>query len=212
MIIRDAHFVTSSAQLAQCPPPTLPEYAFIGRSNVGKSSLLNRLTGYSKLAKTSSTPGKTQLINHFLINEAWYLVDLPGYGYAKVSQREREKWRQLIRAYLRKRETLTCCFVLLDSRLPPQQVDVDFLRYLGEQAIPFVLVFTKADKQSVARTDELIAAYRAHLLETWEEVPPLFITSAETGLGRDDLLAFIEGVNRTWKATADSTPNPTDRA
>lgn len=212
MIIRDAHFVTSSAQLAQCPPPTLPEYAFIGRSNVGKSSLLNRLTGYSKLAKTSSTPGKTQLINHFLINEAWYLVDLPGYGYAKVSQREREKWRQLIRAYLRKRETLTCCFVLLDSRLPPQQVDVDFLRYLGEQAIPFVLVFTKADKQSVARTDELIAAYRAHLLETWEEVPPLFITSAETGLGRDDLLAFIEGVNRTWKATADSTPNPTDLA
>ena len=202
MIIRDAHFVTSSAQLGQCPPPTLPEYAFIGRSNVGKSSLLNRLTNNGKLAKTSSTPGKTQLINHFLINDAWYLVDLPGYGYAKVSQRSREKFQQLIRSYLRNRETLACCFVLIDSRLPPQQVDLDFLRYLGEQGIPFVLVFTKADKQSGAKTDELVVAYQAQLLETWEELPRVFVTSAETGLGRDELLAFIADVNQTWAAQA----------
>ncbi|MBC7448499.1 MAG: YihA family ribosome biogenesis GTP-binding protein [Hymenobacteraceae bacterium] len=202
MVIRDARFLTSSAQLGQCPPPTLPEYAFIGRSNVGKSSLLNRLTGHGKLAKTSSTPGKTQLINHFLINETWYLVDLPGYGYAKVSQREREKWQQLIRAYLRKRETLACCFVLIDSRIPPQQVDLDFLRYLGEQQIPFVLVFTKADKQSAVRTEELVTTYKAQLLETWEEVPPVFVTSAETGQGREELLAFITDVNRTWAQQA----------
>ena len=202
MIIQSARFVISSAQLSQCPPATLPEYAFIGRSNVGKSSLLNQLTGHGKLAKTSGTPGKTQLINHFIINDAWYLVDLPGYGYAKVSQRAREKWQQLIRAYLRKRETLVCCFVLLDSRLPPQQVDLDFLRYLGEQGIPFVLVYTKADKQSVAKTDELVAAYHAQLLETWEELPPSFVTSAETGRGRDELLAFIADVNRTWAAQA----------
>lgn len=206
MIIRDARFVTSSAQLGQCPPPTLPEYAFIGRSNVGKSSLLNRLTGHSKLAKTSSTPGKTQLINHFLINDAWYLVDLPGYGYAKVSQREREKWQQLIRAYLRRRETLACCFVLIDSRIPPQQVDLNFLRYLGEQNIPFVLVFTKADKQSGVRTEELVTTYKAQLLETWAELPPLFVTSSETGLGRDELLAFIADVNQTWAAQAADQP------
>ncbi len=203
MIIRDARFVTSSAQLDQCPPPTLPEYAFIGRSNVGKSSLLNRLTGHGKLAKTSSTPGKTQLINHFLINETWYLVDLPGYGYAKVSQREREKWQQLIRFYLRKRETLACCFVLIDSRIPPQKVDLDFLRYLGEQGIPFVLVFTKADKQSTVRTEELVTTYKAQLLETWEEVPRIFVTSSESGLGRDELLDFITEVNRTWTAQSD---------
>lgn len=202
MIIQSARFVISSAQLAQCPPPTLPEYAFIGRSNVGKSSLLNRLTGHGKLAKTSGTPGKTQLINHFIINDAWYLVDLPGYGYAKVSQREREKWQQLIRAYLRNRETLMCCFVLLDARLPPQQVDLNFLRYLGEQGIPFVLVFTKADKQSALKTDELVASYKTLLLETWEELPSIFVTSAESGLGRDELLAFIADVNRTWAAQA----------
>lgn len=200
MVIRDARFVTSSTQLAQCPPPTLPEYAFIGRSNVGKSSLLNRLTGNGKLAKTSGTPGKTQLINHFLINEAWYMVDLPGYGYAKVSQREREKWQQMIRAYLRKRETLACCFVLLDSRLPPQKVDLDFMRYLGEQGIPFVLVFTKADKQSERQTQELVGAYKALLLETWEELPPVFITSSESGAGREELLDFIAQVNRDWAA------------
>ncbi len=206
MVIRDARFVTSSTQLAQCPPPTLPEYAFIGRSNVGKSSLLNRLTGYGKLAKTSGTPGKTQLINHFLINETWYMVDLPGYGYAKVSQREREKWQQMIRAYLRKRETLACCFVLIDSRLPPQQVDLDFMQYLGEQGIPFVLAFTKADKQSERLTQELVDAYKARLLETWEELPAVFVTSSESGLGREELLDFITQVNRDWAAEAKLPP------
>lgn len=202
MTIREARFVTSSAHLGQCPPATLPEYAFIGRSNVGKSSLINRLTGHGKLAKTSGTPGKTQLINHFLINDDWYLVDLPGYGYAKVSQREREKWQQMIRMYLRKRETLVCCLVLLDSRLPPQPVDLDFMRYLGEQGIPFVIVFTKADKQSGAKTEAGVEAYKAHLLETWEELPPTFVTSSESGLGRDELLAFIGDTNRAWAAQA----------
>ena len=174
----------------------------MGRSNVGKSSLINRLTGHGKLAKTSGTPGKTQLINHFLINDDWYLVDLPGYGYAKVSQREREKWQQMIRMYLRKRETLVCCLVLLDSRLPPQPVDLDFMRYLGEQGIPFVIVFTKADKQSGAKTEAGVEAYKAHLLETWEELPPTFVTSSESGLGRDELLAFIGDTNRAWAAQA----------
>jgi GTP-binding protein len=205
MIIREARFVTSSTNLTQCPPETLPEYAFIGRSNVGKSSLLNRLTGYGKLAKTSGTPGKTQLINHFIINDAWYLVDLPGYGYAKVSQREREKWQQMIRTYLKRRETLACCFVLIDSRLPPQAVDLAFMEFLGEANIPFVMVFTKADKQSDQRTQDLVAAYTAQMLETWEEVPTYFVTSAESGLGREQLLDFIAGVNQTWAA---QTPPP----
>ncbi len=202
MIIHSARFVVSSAELAQCPPATLPEYAFIGRSNVGKSSLINRLTAHGKLAKTSGTPGKTQLINHFIINDAWYLVDLPGYGYAKVSQREREKWQKMIRSYLRNRDTLVCCFVLIDSRLPPQQVDLDFLRYLGEQGVPFVIAFTKADKQSARQTDENVTLFVDRLLETWEEVPATFVTSSESGLGREEMLAFITDVNKTWAASA----------
>jgi GTP-binding protein len=198
--------VTSSATLGQCPPATLPEYAFIGRSNVGKSSLLNRLTGFAKLAKTSGTPGKTQLINHFIINESWYMVDLPGYGYARVSQKERGKWQQMIRTYLLERPTLACTFVLLDSRHEPQAVDLAFMEWLGGQGLPFVIVFTKADKQSAAQTTKLVAAYGAKMLETWEALPTIFVTSSSNGQGREELLAFIDDVNHTWAAEQANAP------
>lgn len=206
MVIRDARFVTSSSMLAQCPPATLPEYAFIGRSNVGKSSLLNKLTGHGKLAKTSGTPGKTQLINHFLINESWYMVDLPGYGYARVSQKDREKFQRMIRTYLRERPTLACTFVLIDSRHEPQGVDLAFMQWLGEQGLPFVIVFTKADKQSATQTAKLVAAYGEKMLETWEALPTTFVTSSSTGQGREELLAFIDEVNHSWAA---QPPAPT---
>ena len=202
MLIRDARFISSNTQLSACPPPDRPEYAFIGRSNVGKSSLLNMLTGRNGRAKISSTPGKTQVINHFMINEEWYLVDLPGYGYARVSKSSRADWGKMINAYLTRRENLTCVCVLLDSRHPPQAVDLEFMEKLGEDGVPFVMVFTKTDKQSLTRTKELLAIYLAKMGETWDELPRYFLTSAETGAGRDELLDFITEVNRQVAAGA----------
>lgn len=196
MVIREASFLSSNTQVAACPPPTRPEYAFIGRSNVGKSSLINMLTGRLALAKISGTPGKTQVINHFLINEEWYLVDLPGYGYAKVAKSARADWGKMIKAYLTKRENLTCVCVLLDSRHPPQAVDLEFMAWLGEAGVPFVMVFTKADKQSSTRTRELVAAYLHQMQEQWDELPRHFVTSSETGEGREEVLDFVQEVNR----------------
>lgn len=205
MIIREAKFVMSNSRVEQCPPPTLPEYAFIGRSNVGKSSLINMLTGQNSLAKTSGQPGKTQLINHFLINEQWYLVDLPGYGYAKVSKDARAQWGKMINFYLRNRENLACVFVLIDSRLPPQAVDLSFIEMLGNDGIPFVLVFTKADKQSNTRTNQLVTDYLAKLAETWDELPRHFVTSSTDKMGRDEVLDFIADVNRQLAESAQNS-------
>jgi GTP-binding protein len=196
MIIRDARFLCSNTEVAKCPSPSLPEYAFIGRSNVGKSSLINMLTGRTGLAKTSSLPGKTQLINHFLINDQWYLVDLPGYGYARVSKESRAKWSKMIKAYLAKRENLTCLFVLIDSRLPPQAVDLEFIEMVGQMEVPFVLAFTKTDKQSGSRTAQNVQTFLAKMQETWEELPRHFVTSSTARQGREDVLAFIEEVNQ----------------
>ena len=198
MIIRDARFLTSNTRAELCPAPTLPEYAFIGRSNVGKSSLINRLVERNGLAKTSASPGKTQLINHFIINDDWYLVDLPGYGYAKVSKVARAEWGRMINYYLRTRENLACVFVLLDSRHAPQAVDLAFMEQLGTEGVPFVMVFTKTDKQSTAQTKGLIAGYLRQMGETWDELPRHFVTSAETGAGREELLGFIAEVNQHW--------------
>lgn len=202
MIIREASFLASNTQVALCPTPDRPEYAFIGRSNVGKSSLINMLTGRTGLAKTSSTPGKTQVINHFNINDEWYLVDLPGYGYAKVSKTSRAEWGKMINAYLTKRENLTCVCVLLDSRHTPQAVDLDFMTKLGEAGVPFIMIFTKTDKQSASQTRTLISAYLAKMSETWDELPRHFVTSAETGVGRDEVLDFITEINRQVAADA----------
>ncbi len=206
MIIRDARFLTSNSRADLCPEPTLPEYAFIGRSNVGKSSLINMLTGRNGLAKTSASPGKTQLINHFVINDNWYLVDLPGYGYAKVSKTSRAEWARMINFYLRHRSNLMCVFVLLDSRHAPQPADLEFMEKLGEESIPFVMVFTKSDKQSTAQTKALLEVYLRKMSETWDELPRYFQTSAESALGRDEVLAFITEVNQEWKADA-TAPN-----
>ncbi|ARS34027.1 ribosome biogenesis GTP-binding protein YihA/YsxC [Pontibacter actiniarum] len=195
MIIKEAKFLMSNTKVEACPTPDKPEYAFIGRSNVGKSSLINMLTEQKKLAKTSSQPGKTQLINHFLINNEWYLVDLPGYGYAKVSKSSREEWRRMINFYFQKRENLTCVFVLVDARHEPLQPDLDFINHLGTMGVPFVIVFTKVDKQSALKTDSTIAAYERKLRETWEELPQMFRTSAEKQMGRDEILNFIDEVN-----------------
>ncbi|MBC6990224.1 ribosome biogenesis GTP-binding protein YihA/YsxC [Hymenobacter sp. BT491] len=196
MTIREAKFLTSNTRVDQCPAPTLPEYAFIGRSNVGKSSLINMLTGQKGLAKTSSLPGKTQLINHFLINNEWYLVDLPGYGYAKVSKESRAQWAKMINYYMSKRENLSCVFVLIDSRHEPLAPDLEFMEKLGSEGVPFVIVFTKTDKLSGSRTQQNIASYAAKLQETWDEIPRYFITSAETKLGREELLGFIDEINQ----------------
>ncbi len=185
----------SNTKVELCPAPDKPEYAFIGRSNVGKSSLINMLTEQKGLAKTSSSPGKTQLINHFLINDTWYLVDLPGYGYAKVSKDSRESWRRMINYYLNRRENLTCVFVLIDSRHEPMQQDLEFLEYLGKAGVPFVIVFTKTDKQSATKTDSIIAAYKRKLLENWEELPKIFSTSSVKRGGRDEILQYIDEVN-----------------
>ncbi len=198
MIIKSAEFQCSNTRTDKLPPPTLPEYAFIGRSNVGKSSLINMLVQKKGLAKTSQNPGKTQLINHFLINENWYLVDLPGYGYAKTSRSNRHDWEKFIRYYLRNRESLQCVFVLIDSRLEPQKIDMEFCSWLGENGLPFLLVFTKADKQSRMKSDQNVAKFRKALLEIFEEVPPHFITSAETQDGRDEILAFIDDLNKKF--------------
>ena len=196
MIVKSADFVCSNTQISKLPPPLKPEYAFIGRSNVGKSSLINMITGKKGLAKTSQTPGKTQLINHFLINENWYIVDLPGYGYARISKSKKEDWNKFIRQYLEKRENLQCVFILIDSRLEPQKIDLDFCSSLGERGIPFVVTFTKADKQGKVKTDQNVAKFQKSLLTTFEELPQFFITSAETQSGKEEILSFIDGVNR----------------
>lgn len=198
MIIKSANFVMSNTKVSALPEPNMPEYAFIGRSNVGKSSLINMLVNQQGLAKTSQKPGKTQLINHFLVNENWYIVDLPGYGYAKVSKSSREKWEKFIRAYLTKRENLQCVLVLIDSRLEPQKIDLEFCCWLGECGIPFALVYTKADKQSGVKTDQNVAKFNKALLGWFEEAPPFFITSSEKGQGRDKLLQFIGEINQDF--------------
>lgn len=199
MIIKSAEFLCSNTRTDKLPPPVLPEYAFIGRSNVGKSSLINMLVQRKGLAKTSQTPGKTQLINHFIINETWYLVDLPGYGYARTSRSNRESWEKFIRYYLRHRENLQCVLVLIDSRIEPQKLDLDFCKWLGENGLPFILIFTKADKQSAVKSDQNIAKFRKDLLYFFEEVPQLILTSAETQQGRDEILAFIDDVNKRFE-------------
>ncbi|GAA4336994.1 ribosome biogenesis GTP-binding protein YihA/YsxC [Mucilaginibacter gynuensis] len=199
MIVKSAEFICSNTQISKLPLPLKPEYAFIGRSNVGKSSLINMLTEKKGLAKTSQTPGKTQLINHFLINDTWYIVDLPGYGYAKISKSKKEDWNKFIRSYLDKRESLQTVFVLIDSRLEPQKIDVEFCNWLGEKGLSFVLAFTKADKQSAVKTDQNIAKFRKALLASFEEVPPFFITSSENHIGRDEILGFISQVNQNFE-------------
>ncbi len=192
MEIKTARFVMSNTDVKKCPEPNKPEFAFIGRSNVGKSSLINMLTGQKKLAKTSSRPGKTQLINHFLVNEDWFLVDLPGYGYAKVSKKSKEKFQAYIVNYILQRENLYCLFVLVDARHEPQKIDMEFINWLGEKEVPFALVFTKADKLGRTKLDKNLAAYKAELLKDWAELPPLLVSSAEAGVGKEDILSFIE--------------------
>lgn len=195
MIIKSATFICSNTKISALPVANMPEYAFIGRSNVGKSSLINMLVNQHGLAKTSQKPGKTQLINHFLVNEKWYIVDLPGYGYAKVSKNSRESWEKFIRNYITKRESLQCVFVLIDSRLPPQKIDIEFCCWMGEIQIPFVLAFTKSDKQSVNKTTQNIALFKKELSGWFEEIPPIFATSAEKLVGKDEILNFIDQTN-----------------
>ncbi len=196
MKINTAEFIISNSDVSKCPNEPLPEYAFIGRSNVGKSSLINMLTGRNSLAKTSGRPGKTQLINHFKINGNWYLVDLPGYGYARVSKSAKETFQKFITDYFERREQLVCAFVLIDIRLEAQKIDLEFITYLGETQVPFCIVFTKADKISRGKVDQHIAAYRKQLLaNNWEEMPQHFVTSSTEGTGREKLLEYIDGIN-----------------
>lgn len=196
MEISNAEFVISNTDVQKCPAGNLPEYAFIGRSNVGKSSLINMLTGRKGLAMTSATPGKTMLINHFLINKKWYLVDLPGYGYAKRGQKGQEQIQRIIQSYILQRAQMTCLFVLIDSRLEPQSIDLSFIEWLGENGVPFVLVFTKADKLKGGKLKGNIAGYMRQLQEQWEELPPYFVTSSESKAGRRELLDYIEQINK----------------
>lgn len=207
MQIKSAEFLVSSARIDQCPKSNLPEYAFIGRSNVGKSSLINMLTGNGKLAKTSATPGKTILINHFVIKEQgaggkgqeniWYLVDLPGYGYAKRSKKETEKFEHMITTYILDREQMTNLFLLIDVRHEPQQIDLEFMEWLGENGVPFSIVFTKADKVSKGKLKGNVEHYLTELKKQWEELPPYFVTSSETKMGREEVLNYIEEINKT---------------
>ena len=192
MIIHSATFIKSSETLKQCPPSSLPEFGFIGRSNVGKSSLINMLTGWSRLAKISVNPGKTRTINHFLINGKWHLVDLPGYGYAKVPIKLREKWQHNTREYIMKRDNLLCLFVLLDSRIKPQRSDINFMEYLGINQVPFVRVFTKSDKVGTEAFKDSVNRYDAEMLKKWESLPVTFITSSKNKEGRDQILGFIQ--------------------
>jgi GTP-binding protein len=196
MKINSAEFIISNSDVSKCPLERLPEYAFIGRSNVGKSSLINMLTNHKNLAKTSGKPGKTQLINHFKINLNWFLVDLPGYGYARVSKKTKEVFQEFITDYFEKREQLVCAFVLIDIRLEAQKIDLEFIEYLGETEVPFCIIFTKADKISKTKIDSHVAAYRKALLaNNWEEMPQYFVTSATEATGRDKVLDFISSVN-----------------
>jgi GTP-binding protein len=197
MEIKSAEFVVSNTDVNKCPTDGFPEYAFIGRSNVGKSSLINMLTGKKGLALTSQKPGKTLLINHFIINESWFLVDLPGYGFAQQGKEGREKLRQIIESYVLYREQLTCLFVLLDCRHEAQKIDLEFMEWLGENGIPFAIIFTKTDKISKGRLAENTNAYRRKLLETWEELPPMFFSSSEKKEGRDEILGYIESINNS---------------
>lgn len=195
MLVKQAEFVISNTDIKKCPTEDKPEYAFIGRSNVGKSSLINMLTDKKSLAKTSGKPGKTQLINHFLINKSWYLVDLPGYGYASVSKQTRFEFSKFIKKYLLERKNLMCLFVLIDSRLSPQQIDIDFMQWLGENSIPFVMCFTKQDKLSKTQSDKNLRNYQSEMLKKWEEIPQFFLSSSTTKTGKEELLSFIEKTN-----------------
>lgn len=199
MEINTAEFTLSAPRESMCPKDNRIEYAFIGRSNVGKSSLINMLCGKKKLAKTSTMPGKTLLINHFIINREWYLVDLPGYGYAKRSKTEKARLEQMISGYILQRKQLACVFVLVDVRHEPQQIDLEFINWLGASGIPFAIVFTKADKMSAGKVAGNVEAYKAKLTETWEELPPIFITSSETRVGKEELLGYIDSVNKSLK-------------
>lgn len=194
MIVKKAEFIKSSSRNAECPKPDKPEFAFIGRSNVGKSSLINMLVAKKDLAKTSSQPGKTQLINHFLINDSWYLVDLPGYGYAKTSMENRKRWKSMINSYILQRENLLTVFVLVDSRLEPQKIDVEFINFLGENAVPFTILFTKTDKQNMTKNGVSLQRFKDTLSEYWEELPDILLTSSENKTGRDDVLNKVEEI------------------
>ena len=197
MNIRNAKYEVSNARVDMCPQVEVPEYAFIGRSNVGKSSLINMLTRRKGLAKTSQMPGKTLLINHFSINDGeWYIVDLPGYGYASRGKNQREEINKIIRNYIMRREQMTCLFVLLDCRHEAQKIDLEFINWLGEEGVPFAIVFTKADKLGPNAAAAKVEAYKKVLLENWEELPPIFLTSSEKGTGRDELLAYIDAINQ----------------
>lgn len=196
-LIKSARFVISNSDVRKCPDDNKPEYAFIGRSNVGKSSLINALTGQRKLAMTSATPGKTLLINHFLVNDEWYLVDLPGYGYAKRSKSQTGQLQKIISSYVLGREQMTLLFVLIDSRHEPQKIDLEFIEWLGENGVPFAIIFTKADKLTKSALSANIETYKRRLLEEWEELPPVFVTSSESRLGRDEVLQYINDVNQT---------------
>ena len=201
MIIKTAEYLQSEADWHKCPAPNLPEYAFIGRSNVGKSSLINMLTNNKNLANTSSKPGKTQTINHFLINKNWYLVDLPGYGFAKTSKTNRAKWQKMISDYLLFRENLQLVFVLADARIEPQRIDIDFINNLGEKGIPFAIIYTKTDKVSAGKTMSNMQKMKNILSETWEELPLMMQSSSVTGAGKEDILNYIEEINQQFKST-----------
>ncbi|WP_420581986.1 ribosome biogenesis GTP-binding protein YihA/YsxC [Reichenbachiella sp.] len=197
MKITSSEFVISNTDYKKCPAPDKPEYAFIGRSNVGKSSLINMLTNKNKLAKTSGKPGKTQLINHFLINKSWYLVDLPGYGWAQVSKEMKEKWNIMTKNYLGQRENLNNVFILVDSRIPPQKIDIEFINWLGEYQIPFALIFTKADKPNSTKLKSNIATFKKELQKHWEELPPTFVTSSNNKIGQKEILEYIGQINES---------------
>jgi GTP-binding protein len=199
MVINEARFLVSNTDVEKCPAPSLPEYAFIGRSNVGKSSLINMLTGNKNLAKTSGTPGKTQLINHFLVNNSWYMADLPGYGFAKVSKSQKKDFEKIISDYLLKRKNLMTVFVLIDIRHKPLANDLQFIAWLGENQVPLALVFTKADKLNRQELRKNSDHYKTTLLERWQELPPLFLTSAEKKMGREELLSYIEATNEVFE-------------
>ncbi len=213
MEIKNAKYIISNTRADKCPDTDVPEYAFIGRSNVGKSSLINMLARNKNLAKTSQLPGKTLLINHFEINDGkWYIVDLPGYGYAQRGKAQRDEIRRIIENYVLHRQQMTCLFVLLDIRHEPQKIDLEFLTWLGENQVPFAIVFTKADKVSKTKADALVEAYRKTLLQSWEELPPVFVTSSETGLGRENLLEYIGMVNEAVEKGEDLAEEKAEQA